>query len=120
MAAAHGTVRRRLGDFSALALSAEHLDHVFWRETVVQGAGSAPAERDAARLIQTIADRDRSHLDELERDWNTGRFGDAPAKREALPGLEPADQLFLTMRRAAEFSAQLSNDGERFHRLLLR
>jgi hypothetical protein len=120
MAAAHGTVRRRLGDFSALALSAEHLDHVFWREAVVKAAGSAPAQRDAARLIETIAGRDRSHLDELERDWNTGRFRDAPAKREALPGLEPADQLFLTMSRAARFSAQLANDGERFHRLLLR
>jgi Glycosyl hydrolase family 20, catalytic domain len=120
MGVAHATVRRHVEDFAALALSAEHLDHVFWREAVVKAAGPAPGQRDAARLIESVASRDRGLLAKLETDWNTGRFSDAPGKREVLPGLEPADQLFLAMSRAARFSAQLANDGERFYRLLLR
>jgi hypothetical protein len=120
MGVAHGTVRHHSGDFATLALSAEYLDHVSWREAVVKAAGPAPGPRDAARLIETIASRDRSLLHKLETDWNTGRFSDAPGKLGTLPGLVPADQLFLTMSQATEFSAQLANYGERFHRLLLQ
>jgi hypothetical protein len=119
MGVAHGTVRRHVDDFAALALSAEYLDHVFWREAVVKAAGPALGQR-ATRLIETIAGRDRSLLDKLDTDWNRWRFSDAPGKLETLPGLEPADQLYLTMSQAAEFSAQLANDSERFQRLLLR
>ena len=118
MRAAHTAVHHHPGDFSALELSAEYLDHVFWREAVLKETGPAPGRRDATRLIETIAARDRSLLDTLDADWNAGRFSDAPGKLEPLVGLEPADQLLLSMRRATEFSEQLARDAERFQRLL--
>jgi len=113
---AHATVRRHPNDFAALALSAEHLDHVAWRDRVLREAARAPGRGD--RLIETIAARDRSLVDRLDADWNAARFNDSPGKVESLPGLEPADQLLLSMRRAAAFSAQLAQDSARFRQLM--
>jgi hypothetical protein len=118
MRVAHATVRRHQDDFSALILSGEYLEHVLWRETAVKALGPTPGRRDADRLLEAIATRDRSLVGRLDADWNTGRFSNAPAKIEALPGLERADQLLFSMRRAAEFSEQLARDGERFQRLM--
>jgi hypothetical protein len=57
-------------------------------------------------------------VERLDADWATGRFSDAPGKLDALPGLEPADQLHYTMRRAAAFSAALAGDARRVQRLI--
>jgi Glycosyl hydrolase family 20, catalytic domain len=115
---AEPTVRQHADSFAALALSLEYLDHVLWREIVLKEVGPAPERVDAGRLIETIVTRDRSLVDSLDADWNLGRFSDAPAKRQPLPGLEPSDQLLFTMRRATQFSEQLAQDGTRFRQLL--
>jgi hypothetical protein len=117
MLAAADAVQRNRGDFSALALSAEYLDHVFWREAVVQEVRQAPHTR-AAVLLETIADRDRHLVEKLDSEWNVGRFSDSPGKLETVFGLEPADQLLLRMRQAAAFSGQLARAGGRFSALL--
>jgi hypothetical protein len=120
MQAVQDDVRRNAGDFSALALSAEYLDHVFWRQAVLSQAGSGPRRPGRPDLIGTIAASDRRLVGKLEADWNIGRFSDCPGKTERLVGLEPADQLLFSMRRAAAFSAELAAAGDRFHRLLGR
>ena len=72
-------------------------------------------DRAAARdLIQTVAARDRSLLDELNQDWDSGRPGDSPAKLLPLYGMEPKDQLVFQWSRAAAFSAELAAHPDRF------
>jgi hypothetical protein len=112
------SVRRHEDDFAALALSAEYLEHLDWRQAALTERGPMPDRREAVRRLATIAARDRRLLEALEADWNRGRFADAPGKLAPLPGLEPADQLLLTMRRAAAFSADLAHDDDRLVRLL--
>jgi hypothetical protein len=115
---AEESIRRHVGDFSALALSVEYLEHVFWRQAVLTEADAARHRPVVADLIETIATRDRRLVEKLDADWKAGRFSDSPGKLESAAGLEPADQLLLSMRRAAAFSAELAGDGGRFRRLL--
>ena len=105
------SVRNNQGDFSALALSAEYLAHVFWRQAAVEQAREGRIRCSAACLLETIAERDRTMMEKLDADWDAGRFSDSPGKLEAAPGLEPADQLLFRMRQAAEFSAELARSG---------
>lgn len=113
-------IRKNLQDFRAFELSAEYLEHVFWRNTaVVREAGKKDGDKESATLlIRTIAERDQRLLALLDADWNQGRPSDAPAKLEPLVDLEAEDQLLFRFRQAAAFSAQLAADPDHFCRLL--
>jgi hypothetical protein len=111
-------VRRHPDDFSAFTLSVEYLDHVLWRQAVLGEAATATGRSSIARVVENVAARDRRLTERLDADWATGRFRDAPGKLDALPGLEPADQLHYTMGRAAAFSAELAGDTRRLQRLV--
>jgi hypothetical protein len=110
-------VRRHRDDFSAFTLSADYLDHVFWRQAVL-GAAAMEGRPSISTVVENVAARDRRLMERLDADWRTGRFIDASGKLDALPGLEPADQLHYTMRRAAAFSAELAGDARRLQRLV--
>ena len=114
------SVIKNAGDFEALLLSVRYLETLFWRQGVIQErAATEPFDRDAAReLIQTIAERDRTLLDALNKDWDAGRPADSPAKLAPLYGMEPKDQLVFQWSRAAAFSADLAAHPDRFHALV--
>ena len=109
-------VAKNLGDFEALQLSVRYLETLLWRQNAIQERTAAKRlDREAARdLIQTVAARDRSLLDELNKDWDSGRPGDSPAKLLPLYGMEPKDQLVFQWSRAAAFSAELAAHPDRF------
>jgi len=111
-------VRRRHDDFSAFTLSLDYFDHVFWRQAVLGAAATAAGRPSVPMVAENVAARDRRLVERLDLDWAIGRFSDAPGKLDALPGLEPADQLHYTMRRAAAFSAELAGDAPRLQRLV--
>ncbi|HEV2425255.1 MAG TPA: family 20 glycosylhydrolase [Terriglobia bacterium] len=111
-------VRRKQDDFDAFVLSAEYLEYAYWRETVVRDVKMAPNARSAGALFRNIADRDRGMVQKLDAAWNVGRFADSPAKMGPVIGLRPPDQLLFNMHQAAQFSAQLAAQGDRFLRLL--
>jgi Glycosyl hydrolase family 20, catalytic domain len=115
---AEPSVRRNWEDFTSFALSAEYLDYAFWRNHVVRGAAQAPDAHYATQLIETIAARDRALLEKLDAEWDRGRFSDSPAKLQAQFDMNPPDQLLFRMRQAAEYSAALAADPDRFSRLL--
>jgi len=110
------SVQRNRDDFSALALSAEYIDHIFWRRAVLIQARKEPSARAATDLIQTIADRDRTLVSKLEVQWDRGRFSEG--KLESIFALWEADQLFFQMNQAAKFSSELALDGDRLSKLL--
>jgi Glycosyl hydrolase family 20, catalytic domain len=110
-------VLRHRDDFSAFTLSVDYLDHVFWREAVLGAAAMTGGRPSISAVLENVAARDHQLVERLDADWATGRFSDAPGKLDPLPGLEPADQLHYTMRRAAAFSAELAGDGRRVQRL---
>jgi Glycosyl hydrolase family 20, catalytic domain len=114
------SVRRNPQDFEALQLSVRYLDALFWRQSIIQQTDAAkPLDRaSAAQLIRTIADRDRTLLDALENDWNSGRPADSSAKLAPLYGMEPKDQLLFQWSRAAAFSASLAVHPDRFFTLI--
>jgi len=114
------TVRKNLEDFAAFALCAEYLEGLFWRNTsVVREAQRQSGDKESSTLlIKTLAERDRQLLERLDADWDRVRPSDSPAKLEAVLGFRPQDQLLFRFRQAAEFSAQLAADPDRFHRLL--
>lgn len=109
-------VSKNLADFQAFALSVTYLDHLYWREAIVF---SKPLTRDdAARLIRNIAERDRTLAGTLSRDWDQGRFPDSTAKSKPLFGLQPKDQLVFQFQRAADYSAALAAQPDRFFRIV--
>jgi hypothetical protein len=114
------TVLKNLSDFRAFVLSVEYLEAAFWRESIIlEQAAVKPIDLESARvLIQNIAERDRILAEALAKDWDTGRSRDSAAKRAPLFGFEPKDQLLFQWQRAADFSANLSLNPDRFYLLL--
>jgi hypothetical protein len=114
------SVLKNLSDFRAFSLSVEYLEAAFWRESVIfERAALKPIDLESAHvLIQNIAERDRTLAEALAKDWDTGRSPDSAAKRAPLFGLAPKDQLLFQWQRAADFSASLALDPDRFHLLL--
>ena len=116
------SVLENFSDFQAFALCVEYLENAFWREAIViEHAASQPITRETAReVIQNIADRDQALKEALSRDWDKGRPADSTAKLEPLYGLAAKDQLLFQWRRAADYSASLANNPERFYQFLLK
>jgi hypothetical protein len=114
------SVRKNQQDFAALLLSVRYLDALFSRQSIIQKtAASGPLDQNAARqLIRGIADRDRALLDDLKKDWETGRPGDSPAELAPLYDMEPKDQLVFQWSRATSFSAELAASPTRFVAIL--
>ena len=118
VAAVAATVRSNQPDFSAFALSAEYLDYLYWRDDAVRARASSARARSAGEVILKIADRDRSLVDRLEAEWDTGRFADSQARVAPVIDFRAPDQLLFRMHAAKEFSAGLASDGDRFLRLI--
>jgi hypothetical protein len=114
------SVLKNLSDFRAFALSVEYLEATFWRQSIIfEQAAVKPIDLESARaLIQNIAERDRSLVDALAKDWDRGRSPDSAAKRAPLFGFAPKDQLLFQGQRAADFSANLALHPDRFFTLL--
>ena len=94
IAAVSGSVRRNRADFSSFALSAEYLEHLYWRQ------------QPAPEALHAVAERDREMVQKLEAEWDLSRPPDSPGKSRALTSLGPQDQLLFRMREAAKFSAE--------------
>ena len=109
-------VSRNLPDFKAFSLSAKYLEHTFWRDQILTGPPLTREE--AAALIKSIADRDRTLAGALSKDSDQSRFPDSPAKSAPLFGFEPKDQLLFQFQRAANYSASLTSHPARFHQLI--
>jgi hypothetical protein len=119
LAGAQPGVAKNQADFAALLLSVRYLEALFWRQSVIQQTAAKPLDRGTAlELIRNIAGRDRALLDELSRDWDTGRPADSPTKLAPLYGMEPKDQLVFQWSRAATFSTELAAAPERFLAIL--
>jgi hypothetical protein len=120
LVAVQPSVTKNQRDFEAVLLSVRYLETLFWRRgLMLQRAAAMRLDRQAARnLIEAIAGRDRSLLDELNKDWDTGRPADSPAKLKPLYGMEPKDQLVYQWSRAAAFSADLAAHPDRFYAVL--
>jgi len=114
------SVVANLGDFQAFALCVQYLERMFWREAaVVEQAAQRPLDRArAALVIQGIAERDQALANALIRDWDEGRFADAPAASEPVIDLLPKDQMLFQWKRAAGYSASLAQNPDRFCALL--
>jgi hypothetical protein len=114
------SVLKNLSDFRAFALSVQYLEAAFWRESIIfEQAAVKPIDLESARLlIQNIAERDRTLAEALAKDWDRGRSPDSAAKRAPLFGFAPKDQLLFQWQRAADFSANLSLNPDRFYLLL--
>ena len=109
-----GQVKKNLPDFQAFSLSVAYLEHLYWRESILIAKPSTP--EDAASLIKHIAERDRTLAEALSKDWDQGRFSDSVAKSKPLFGFQPKDQLVFQFRRAADYSASLASNPDRFFR----
>lgn len=116
------SVLANLSDFQAFALCVRYLERMFWREAVVtEQASLRPLDSaKASLLIRAIAARDQALEDALVRDWDEGRFADAPAASEPVFDLRPKDQMLFQWKRAAAYSASLAQDPDRFCALLRR
>lgn len=116
------SVLANLPDFQSFALSVQYLDRLFWRESaVVEQASQRPLDRSKSRLvIQAIAARDQALAEALSRDWDSGRFPDAPAASQPVTDLAPKDQLFFQWKQATRYSSQLAQNPDRFCALLDR
>jgi hypothetical protein len=116
LVAVQPSVTKNVRDFEALLLSVRYLEALFWRQGAIQErtATKRLSRESAGSLIQTIAVRDKSLLDELSQDWDAGRPDDSPAKLMPLYGMNPKDQLVFQWSRAAAFSAELSAHPDRF------
>jgi hypothetical protein len=69
-------------------------------------------------LIQAIAAHDQALADALTRDWDGGRFADAPAASQPVIDLGAKDQMLFQWMRAARYSASLAQNPDRFCALL--
>ncbi len=114
------SVLANLSDFQAFALCVQYLERMFWREAVVlEQAAQRPLDRDkAALVIQAVAARDQALAEALTTDWNAGRFSDAPAASQPVVDLHPKDQMLFQWKQAAQYSASLAQNPERFFALL--
>jgi hypothetical protein len=118
VAAVGPSARANEADFSSFALSVEYLEYIDWRDSAVRDAAKSPGAPSAAILIRKIADRDRSLVEKLDAEWDTGRFADSAARTGPVIDFRPPDQLLFRMHQCAEFSASLTHEGDRFARLL--
>jgi len=109
-------VSNNLADFTAFSLSVAYLQHAFWRDKAV--TDMPHTHEYAAALIKDIADRDHDLAETLSKDWDQGRFADSEAKSKPLFGFEPKDQLVFQFQHAADYSASLASDPDRFFQLL--
>ena len=110
---------KNVADLQAFTLSVAYLEHLYWREAIAAEHAGKPSTRDAAAsLIRDIAERDRTLAEALAKDWDQGRFADSVAKSKPLYGLQPKDQLVFQFQRAADYSASLASQPDRFFRLL--
>lgn len=108
------SVRKNAADFQAFGLCVEYLEGLYWREGVVAGA----LEREpAAKLIKEIAERDAAMAKSLTEDWDKGRPDDSAAKSGPVFDLRLKDQMLYAWTRAAEYSASLAGEPERFYKL---
>jgi hypothetical protein len=114
------SVLTNLSDFQAFALCVRYLERMFWREAVVaELASQRPLDRARATLvIRAVAARDRALADALTSDWDAGRFADAPAASQPVIGLAPKDQMLFQWKQAAQYSASLAQNPDRFCTLL--
>ncbi len=109
-------VSKNLTDFQAFALSVTYLEHIYWREEII--SRKPPSREEAASLFANIRDRDRALAEALTSDWDRGRFSDSAAKSTPLYGFEPKDQVLFQFQRAADYSASLASNPDRFFQLL--
>lgn len=109
-------VRRNRADFQAFLLTVAYLEQVFWREEMAAERPTSPEE--AASLIRTIAERDRTLVKALSTEWDRGRFPDSAAKLHPLFGFQAKDQLLFQFELAADYSATLAENPDRFLRIL--
>ena len=114
------SVTKNEPDFRAFELSIAYLDHVYDREiTVLELAANRPLTRDTATAaIRDIAQRDRTLAQFLTQQWDRNRFPNSSAKSQPLYGFQPKDQLLFQFQRAANYSAALAANPDRFFRLL--
>lgn len=114
------SVVKNLSDFRAFALSVEYLEAAFRRESIIlEQAVFKPVDRESAGLlIKNVAERDRALAEALAKDWDRGRSPDSAAKRGPLYGFAPKDELLFQWQRAADFSASLALNPDRFYLLL--
>jgi hypothetical protein len=120
LASLQPSITKNQQDFAALLLAARYLEALFDRESVIQQTAAPKLfGREQARdLIQSIANRDHALLEDLTRDWDTGRPADSPVKLAPLYGMEPKDQLVYQWSRAAAFSADLATHPDRIYAIL--
>lgn len=114
------TVLANLSDFQAFALCIQYLERMFWRQTaVIEQASQRPLNRaKATLLIQGIAARDQALAEALTEAWDVGRFADSAAASRPVFDLQPKDQMLYQWKEAARYSASLSQNPERFCKLL--
>lgn len=114
------SVLTNLSDFQAFALCVQYLERMFWRETVVaEEASQRPLDRTKATLlIQSIAAHDQALAGALIKDWNVGRFSDAPSASQSVFDLSPKDQMLFQWKQATRYSASLAQHPDRFCALL--
>lgn len=101
-----GSVKQNQEDFSSFALSAEYIEHLYWRKKV------------SVETIGAIAERDGVMAGKIEREWDSSRPANSPGKSETLTYLGAQDQLLFRMREAAKFSAELAQDPAHLRELL--
>ena len=113
-------VQKNRADFQAFALSVAYLDQLYWREAILaeHAAQKRFTREQAEETIRLIAVRDRNMAAAVSQDWDHGRFRDSAAKLESLFGFQPKDQLVFEFQRAADYSASLAADPNRFFRLV--
>lgn len=112
-------VMKNLSDFQAFALSVDYLERLFWRDRIVlEHAAKATDREAAAELIQAITQRDSAMTEALTKDWDRTRFPDAAAKLEPVFDLRPKDQMLFAWKQAANYSASLAGNPDRFYQIL--
>lgn len=112
------TVKRNQDDFQSLRLVVAYLEHVYWRQAAPVEAMTAAREQDSRDRIRRIARKDAELLAELEREWNRSRAPNAWQAAARKFGIGGEDALLWKFAQAAEFSAALAQEPNRFSALL--